>query len=48
MTPPSAPTERAPAWTALVVAKAPVAGQAKTRLAAGVGERAAAEKVPTR
>lgn len=30
-------------WTALVVAKAPVAGLAKTRLAAGVGERAAAD-----
>jgi glycosyltransferase A (GT-A) superfamily protein (DUF2064 family) len=32
-----------PQWTALVVAKAPVAGLAKTRLAAGVGERAAAD-----
>ncbi|WP_139984053.1 TIGR04282 family arsenosugar biosynthesis glycosyltransferase [Nocardioides litoris] len=30
-------------WTALVVAKAPVAGLAKTRLAAGVGEQAAAD-----
>jgi glycosyltransferase A (GT-A) superfamily protein (DUF2064 family) len=32
-----------PRWTALVVAKAPVAGLAKTRLATGVGERAAAD-----
>lgn len=31
------------AWTLLVVAKAPVAGQAKTRLAGGVGDRAAAD-----
>lgn len=32
-----------PGWTALVVAKAPVAGLAKTRLAAGTGDTAAAD-----
>ena len=36
-------TTAPPTWTALVVAKAPVSGLAKTRLAVGVGERAAAD-----
>lgn len=36
-------TPSTPTWTALVVAKAPVAGLAKTRLAAGVGDRVAAD-----